>query len=79
MPAQSALLDTATYSVLALSPRISGVVLLNECMPDTSHATLVHFPNYVQSCFLNEVAAENHPEWYWNRRTRTFDSRRRLL
>lgn len=73
MPAQSALLDTATYSVLALSPRIAGVVLLHECMSDTTHAALVHYPNYTQSCFLNEVPSEQQPEWCWNRRTRYFE------
>ncbi len=73
MAAQSALLDTATSSVLALSPRIAGVVLLHECMPDTTHATLVHYPNYTQSCFLNEIPPEHHPEWRWNRRTRYFE------
>jgi hypothetical protein len=73
MPVQSALLDTATYSVLALTTRIAGVVLLRECMPDTTHATLVHYPNYTQSCFLSEIPPERHPEWCWNRHTRYFE------
>jgi hypothetical protein len=73
MPVQSALLDTATNSVLAVSSRIAGVVLLHECTPDTTHATLVHYPNYTQSCFLNETPPEQHPEWCWNRRTRYFE------
>lgn len=73
MPPQSALLDTATHSVLALSPRIAGVVLLHECTPDTTHATLVHYPNYTQSCFLNGIPPEQNPEWCWNRHTRYFE------
>lgn len=78
MPIYSALLDSNTQIVLALSDNISAIVFLNECMSDTSHAVSVNYPNYTKSLFhekpffLAREKPEHYPRWTWKEKTRTF-------
>src|SRR5882724_6765713 len=68
----SALLDSSTSVVLAVSDRASGIVFLSKCMVDTRHAHFVERPNYLKSFLLQGVDPEDYPKWTWNVKTRFF-------
>lgn len=79
MATYSALVDSSTNVVLAVSSHVSAIVFLNEFMPDTGHATRVHYPNYPDSLFIASCSPEECPEWTWDRITRTFKTTRPSL
>jgi hypothetical protein len=72
MPNYSALLDYATDAVLVISPYVSSIVFLTECMLDTRHAVAVQHPNYTKSLFLTSLDPEAYPKWRWDRQSREF-------
>lgn len=72
MPPYSALLDSETKILLAVSTSISGIVFVNECMSDTHHVAAVNYPNYVVSnifrrgvFFIVSASPGKYPQWTW--------------
>lgn len=72
MRVHSALVDSSTFAVLAVSSHVSAIVFVNECMQDTVHIPYAQFPNYRESLPIAACAAEEFPEWTWEAKTRTF-------
>lgn len=68
----SALLDSSTYVLLALSKHISAVQFLQEATPGSVHTPVVQYPNYRQSFPLAKAHGDTYPEWAWDWKTRLF-------
>lgn len=78
----SALLDSPSNVVLAISKSVSAIGFLNECTPDTSVAFSINFPNYTKSFFHRAIFSAimklgDYSRWTWDRKTRTFSKTRK--
>jgi hypothetical protein len=70
-----ALLDAPSGALLTVGTSFPAAVFLNECTPDTSWASQVQHPSYVESFalfFIASVKPEEYPRWSWDRKTRKF-------
>jgi hypothetical protein len=68
----SALLDSHTSALLALSSHIPTIVFLNEATADTIHVPGVNHPNYVKSFPLISASPDTYPQWTWDFKSRKF-------
>ena len=68
-PSYHALLSSSNI-ILTISPRLSSLVFIGECIPDSQIVTSITHPHYLDTFFLTVVPPENLPQWSWDKRTR---------
>lgn len=70
-----ALIDSTSGAMLTIGTRISSMVFLKECIPNTSWITEVPYPSletYFGLYFMTPILSEEYPEWSWDRKNSKF-------